>query len=64
MGLLTMELLAVGARILLCLVVLILLLFSASTLQLRTLGFSCIFVHMACILLQTSHWQNSHHMQI
>jgi hypothetical protein len=32
MGLLAMELLAVGARILLCLVVLVLLLFTAATL--------------------------------
>jgi hypothetical protein len=39
MGLLASELLAVGARILLWLVVLVLLLFSASALQLRLLGF-------------------------
>ncbi len=39
MGLLAMELLAVGARILLCFVVLVLLLFSRATLQLGALGF-------------------------
>jgi hypothetical protein len=39
MGLLAMELLAVGARILLWLVVLLLLLFSVATLQLGALGF-------------------------
>jgi hypothetical protein len=39
MGLLTMELLAVGACILLWLVVFVLLLFSAAALQLGTLGF-------------------------
>jgi hypothetical protein len=39
LGLLAMELLAVGARILLLLVVLVLLLFSASTLWLGMLGF-------------------------
>ncbi len=39
MGLLVMELLAVGAHILLWLVVLVLLLFSVSALQLETLGF-------------------------
>ncbi len=39
MGLLVMELLAVGARILLWLIVLVLLLFSAATLQLGKLGY-------------------------
>jgi hypothetical protein len=39
MGLLAIEILAVGARILLWLVVLVLLLFSAATLQLGALGF-------------------------
>jgi hypothetical protein len=39
MGLLVMELPAVGARILLWLVILVLLLFSAAALQLGTLGF-------------------------
>ena len=39
MGLLAMELLAVGARILLWLIVIVLLLFSAATLQLGALGF-------------------------
>jgi hypothetical protein len=39
MGLLAMELLAVGASILLWLVILVLLLFTAATLQLGALGF-------------------------
>ncbi len=42
MGLLAMEILAVGARILLCLVILVLLLFSGSASQLGTLGFLAI----------------------
>ncbi len=42
MGLLAMELLAVGARILLWLLVLVLLLFSASPVQLGALGFLAI----------------------
>jgi hypothetical protein len=42
MGLLAMELLAVGARILLLLFVLVLLLFSASAVRLGTLGFLAI----------------------
>jgi hypothetical protein len=46
-GLLAMELLAVGACILLCLVVLVLHLFSASASQLGTLG----FLALACMWL-------------
>jgi hypothetical protein len=47
MGLLAMELLAVGARILLWLVILVLLLFSAAALRLGTLE----FLALACMLL-------------
>jgi hypothetical protein len=47
MGLLAMELLAVGAHIFLWLVVLVLLLFSAATLQLGALG----FLALACMWL-------------
>jgi hypothetical protein len=47
MGLITNELLAVGARILLWLIILVLLLFSAATLQLGELG----FLALACAWL-------------
>ena len=47
MGLLAMELLAVGARILLALLVLVLLLFSTAALQLGALG----FLALACAWL-------------
>ncbi len=47
MGLLAMELLAVGACILLWLVILVLLLFSAATLQIGALG----FLALACARL-------------
>jgi hypothetical protein len=47
MGLLAMELLAVGARIFLLLVILVLLLFTAATLRLGALG----FLALACTWL-------------
>ncbi len=47
MGLLAMELLAVGARILLCLIVLVLLLLSPATSRLGALG----FLALACMWL-------------
>ena len=51
MGLLAMELLAVKARILLWLVVLVLLLFSCGRLATWNIGSSCARVHVACVLL-------------
>ncbi len=52
MGLLAMELLAVGARILLWLVVFVLLLFSAATAQLGALGFLALACSWLAIFLR------------